>query len=158
MFKIGEYAVCPGHGVAQVCDIEEKEVAGTKKSFYILKTIDNGMKIMVPTDSENGVRELVSNEKVDEVYDLLSNHDVKLDHSTWNRRYRDYVAKIKTGSLLEIAEVLRELVLLKNEKSLSFGEKKMLEQCKELLTQEISISKGQNKNAIASDIDSCFTP
>ena len=156
MFNIGDYAVCPGHGVGQLVDIEERELGDTKKQFYIIKILANGMTVMVPTDSENGIRTLVNENEVEEVYQLLNNHDVKVDNSTWNRRYRDYCLKIKTGSVVEIAEVLRQLFLLKQKKSLSFGEKKMLEQCRELLAQEFSISNKIDKNSINKKIDSFF--
>lgn len=156
MFNIGDYAVCPGHGVGQLVDIEERELGAIKKQFYIIKILANGMTVMVPTDSENGIRTLVSESEVEEVYQLLNNHDVKVDNSTWNRRYRDYCLKIKTGSVVEIAEVLRQLFLIKQKKSLSFGEKKMLEQCRELLAQEFSILNKIDKNSVNKKIDSYF--
>jgi CarD family transcriptional regulator len=156
MFNIGEYAVCPGHGVGQISSIEEREVGAETQLFYIVKVISNGLTIMVPTDSINGIRELVSNDDVNDVYQLLSDHDVKLDNSTWNRRYREYMNKIKTGSILEIADVLRSLLLLKDGKSLSFGEKKMMEQCKDLLTIEMSLVDGAGRKEIDQKIDSCF--
>ena len=156
MFNIGDYAVCPGHGVGQIVDIEEREVGEEKLYFYIIKVIANGMTVMVPTNSETGIRELVDESKINEVYELLNDHDVTVDNSTWNRRYRDYMAKVKTGSLLEIADVLRSLFLLKNKKNLSFGEKKMLDQCKDLLVQEISITNGMEKQNISTKIEGCF--
>ena len=156
MFKIGDYAVCPGHGVGQIFDVEEREVGGNNSSFYILKIIANGMTVMVPTDSEDGIRTLVGESEIDKVFELLNDHEVKVDNSTWNRRYREYMHKIKTGSLLEIADVLRSLFLLKNLKSLSFGEKKMLENCKNLIAQEISLANGENTKDIRSKIDAQF--
>ncbi len=156
MFKIGDYAVCPGHGVGQVCDIETREVGAEEKSFYIIKIVSNGMTVMVPTDSENGARGLVGNSEISEVYQLLNDHAVEVDNSTWNRRYRDYMGKIKTGSLLEIADVLRSLFLLKVKKNLSFGEKKMLEQCRQLLAQEISISNGDDMKIVEDKLNNCF--
>lgn len=156
MFKIGDYAVCPGHGVGQVCNIEEREIGTEKKFFYILKLINNGMTVMVPTDSKDGIRSIVSDDEIKDVFNLLMDHDVKIDNSTWNRRYREYMLKIKTGSLTEIADVLRSLFLLKTKKSLSFGEKKMLESCRDLLVQEIALSKGEEKKQIKEKIDSCF--
>lgn len=157
MFKIGDYAVCPGHGVGQVCDVEERDLGGETKTYYIIKVIANGMTVMVPTDSQTGIRGLVSSDDISDVYNVLNDHDIKIDNSTWNRRYREYMAKVKTGSLVEIAEVLRALFLLKTQKSLSFGEKKMLEQCKDLLVQEISISGGANTGDIKGKIDNCFS-
>lgn len=156
MFNVGDYAVCPGHGVGQIVDIEEREVGEQRLSFYIIKVVANGMTVMVPTNSKDGIRVLVDDNEIGEVYNLLNDHDVKVDNSTWNRRYRDYMEKVKTGSLLEIADVLRSLFLLKNKKNLSFGEKKMLEQCRDLIVQEISIKNGSEKTEIKNQIESYF--
>jgi CarD family transcriptional regulator len=157
MFKVGDYVVCPGHGVGQVFNLETKtEATGEQKTLYIIKIISNGMKIMIPTDSKEGVRELVTDVEIGGVFELLGNHDVKVDTSTWNRRHRDYMNKVKTGSLLEIADVLRSLLLLKASKKLSFGEKKMLEQCKDLIVKEIALSSGSHEKEISVKIDSIF--
>lgn len=156
MFEIGNYVVCPGHGVGQVLNLETKELGGEEKSFYIVKVISNGMTVMVPTDKKDGLRELVTDLEISEVFTLLNNHEIKVDNSTWNRRHRDYLAKVKTGSLIEIADVLRSLFLLRNMKKLSFGERKMMDQCKELIIKEIAISTGEAENSIDGKIDSCF--
>lgn len=156
MFEPGDYVVCPGHGVGQVAKVEQNELGGEVKFFYSIKIIKNGMKVMIPTDSKEGIRPLVSPREVDKVFDLLSNHDVEVDTSTWNRRHREYLFKIKTGSLLEIADVLRSLFLLKYSKSLSFGEKKMLEQCKALLVEEIALGQGISVDQVDSTIESYF--
>lgn len=156
MFEIGSYVVCPGHGVGQVLNLETKEIGGESKQFYIIKVVSNGMTIMEPTDKKDGIRELVSSDEIEEMFSLLNNHDVKVDNSTWNRRHRDYLAKVKTGSLLEIADVLRSLFLLKNIKKLSFGERKMMDQCKDLIIREIAISTGAVDTEIDTKIDSCF--
>ena len=112
--------------------------------------------IMEPTDKKEGIRELVSQHEINDMFNLLNNHDVKVDNSTWNRRHRDYLAKVKTGSILEIADVLRSLFLLKNVKKLSFGERKMMDQCKDLIIREIAISTGQADGDISGKIESCF--
>lgn len=156
MFNIGDYAVCPGHGVGQIVDIEERPLGDKTQAFYVIKVIANGMSVLVPTNSENGIRGLVDNKQIEEVFELLHNHDVKVDNSTWNRRHRDYMLKVKTGSLLEIADVLRSLFLLKNKKNLSFGEKKMLEQCRDLIIQEIAITNGSEKVSIKKNIEQIF--
>jgi CarD family transcriptional regulator len=156
MYQIGDYVVCPGHGVGQVSNIETKSLGDTEKNYYIIKIITNGMTVMVPTDSEDGVRGLVSDQEISDVFELLSNQDVKVDNSTWNRRHRDYIAKVKTGSLLEIADVLRQLLLLKQAKKLSFGEKKMLEQCRELLVKEIALSSGTAEGDITGKITTLY--
>lgn len=156
MFEIGNYVVCPGHGVGQITNVEIKELGGVDKSFYIVKIISNGMTIMVPTENKEGIRALIDKSEADNVFTLLTDHNVKVDNSTWNRRHRDYLAKVKTGSLLEIADVLRSLFLLKDSKKLSYGERKMMDQCKELLSKEISLSTGNSEVEIVSRIESCF--
>ncbi len=157
MYNIGDYVVCPGHGVGQVYEIKQKEMTDSViQTYYTVKIIINNMTIMVPENSVDGIRPLVSTDEIVRVYELLDNHDVKLNTSTWNRRHREYLNKIKTGSLLEIAEVLRELFLLKHVKNLSFGEKRLLEQCKILLVKEIAISSGNEENSISGKIDSYF--
>ena len=157
MFKLGDHVVCPGHGVGQILSIETKDMGEAVKSFYIIKVVTNGMKVMIPTDSNDGVRHLVSNNEITNVFSLLEDHNVKVDHSTWNRRHREYTLKVKTGSLLEIADVLRQLLLLKMSKKLSFGERKMLDQCKELIVKEIALSSGAPEPEISSKIDSLYT-
>jgi CarD family transcriptional regulator len=157
MFNLGEYVVCPGHGVGQICSVETKELNGEMKSFYIIKVISNGMKIMVPVDSKEGVRGLIPSTEIGGVFELLQNQNVKVDMSTWNRRHREYTLKVKTGSLIEIADVLRQLLLLKMTKKLSFGERKMLDQCKDLIVKEISLSTGSPENDINQKIDSLYS-
>jgi len=156
MFNIGDFVVCPGHGVGQICDIEDKELGCERRSFYIIKVLASDMKVMVPVSNSDGVRVLSDRGDIDKVYQLLQDHNVKVDNSTWNRRYREYMLKIKTGSILEVADVLRSLFLLKQSKNLSFGEKKMLDQCKELLAEEISLSAGVIPSDVKGKIDSIF--
>jgi CarD family transcriptional regulator len=99
MFKVGDSAVYPAHGVAVVKRIEERDVGGKKKKFYVLQVIDNQMTIMVPTDNAEsvGLREIISTKEVNNVYKILKRRDVKIDQTTWNRRYREYMEKIKTS-------------------------------------------------------------
>jgi CarD family transcriptional regulator len=157
MFNLGEHVVCPGHGVGQICSVETKELNGEMKSFFIIKIISNGMKIMVPVESKDGVRGLMPSTEIGGVFELLKNQNVKVDMSTWNRRHREYTLKVKTGSLIEIADVLRQLLLLKMTKKLSFGERKMLDQCKDLIVKEISLSTGSPENDINQKIDSFYS-
>lgn len=157
MFNLGDHVVCPGHGVGQICSVETKELNGEMKSFYIIKVVTNGMKVMIPVDSKEGVRSLIQTEEIDDVFTLLKDQNVKVDMSTWNRRHREYTLKVKTGSLLEIADVLRQLLLLKMSKKLSFGERKMLDQCKELIVKEIALSSGAPEGTVSEKIDALYT-
>ncbi len=154
MFKVGDNAVYPKYGVSVVKRIEEKVISGKKKSFYVLQVIENGMTIMVPTDgtASVGLRALVSKTEIDEIYSILRDRGVKIDRTTWNRRFREYMEKIQTGSVKEIAEVLRNLYLLKNSKDLSFGEKRMFENAKNLLVKEISMSNSLPESEVEAEL------
>jgi len=116
-FAIGDKAVYPGHGVAEITCIETREISGRKQNFYILKALDSGMKIMIPTSNVGtvGLREVISEDEVEEVYDILRSSEISVEGQTWNRRYREYMEKIKTGSVFEVAEVLRDLYLLRSD-------------------------------------------
>jgi CarD family transcriptional regulator len=157
-FKVGDCAVYPAHGVAVVKRIDEREIGGTKKRFYVLQVVENQMTIMVPIDNASsvGLREIISDTEVNNVFKILQQKNVKIDQTTWNRRYREYMEKIKTGSVYEIAEVLRNLFLLKHSKDLSFGERKMLDQAKHLLVKEISLARSSREDVIEAEIHTIF--
>lgn len=157
-FKPGDKAVYPAHGVGEVKAIETREISGNKQTFYILKILDNGMTIMVPTQNVKsvGLREIIGEDQVEEVYEILSERDITVDNQTWNRRYREYMDKIKSGSVYEIAEVLRDLSLLKFEKELSFGERKMLDTARSLLVKELAIAQGMGEEEILKEIQKIF--
>ncbi len=157
-FKPGDKAVYPAHGVGEVKAIETREISGNKQTFYILRILDNGMTIMVPTQNVKsvGLREIIGEEQVEEVYEILQERDITVDNQTWNRRYREYMDKIKSGSVYEIAEVLRDLSLLKFEKELSFGERKMLDTARSLLVKELSIAQGLGEEEVLKEIQKIF--
>src|SRR6267142_1394688 len=98
-FRVGDLAVYPAHGVAQIVGIETREISANKQTFYILKILENGMKIMIPTRNAGavGLRELIRADEVDEVFEILKSREVAVEGQTWNRRYREYMEKIKTG-------------------------------------------------------------
>jgi CarD family transcriptional regulator len=159
-FSVGDKAVYPVHGVAEVVALEQRDIGGNQTPVYILKIIDTGLKIMVPTTNAGsvGLRELINSKQVKEVYSILKSRDVPRDTQTWNRRYREYMEKIKTGSVFEIAEVLRDLCVLRMTKELSFGERKMLETARGLLIKELALAKGVEDQKIAGEIDEIFRP
>ncbi|MCC6806394.1 MAG: CarD family transcriptional regulator [Deltaproteobacteria bacterium] len=158
VFKVGDKAVYPAHGVGEVTAIEKREIGGSAQTFYILKILDNGMRIMVPMlqAQQVGLREIISSEEADEVFDILREKEISVDTTTWNRRYREYMEKIKTGSVFEVAEVLRDLYLLKMEKDLSFGERKMLDTARNLLIKELSLAKKMNEEAVEDEFRRIF--
>ncbi len=154
MFSVGQMAVYPAHGVGVIESIQEKEVGGQPQSFYIMRLLDNDMIIMIPvTNAKNiGLRKVMDTQSVREIYEVLRTRPTRLNHTTWNRRYRDYMEKIKTGSPLRVAEVLRDLTLLKTEKELSFGERKMLDTAKNLLVKELSLVNNMNEEEIEAQL------
>jgi len=158
MFEIGDLAVYPAHGVGRIEAIETREISGDKQDFYIMKILENNMIIMIPVDNVEsvGLRDIIDVGEVPKVYEIMKKRDIPADNQTWNRRYREYMEKIKTGSVFEVAEVLRDLYLLKVEKDLSFGERKMLDTAQSLLLKELSIAKKTDETAIMSDINTIF--
>src|SRR3954451_8859889 len=158
-FQVGDKAVYPAHGVAEVTGIETKEIGGTKLSFYILRIMENGMRIMVPMKNvaQVGLRAVASKTEVKEVYDILKSREVSVEGQTWNRRYREYMEKIKTGSVFEVAEVLRDLQRLKGDKDLSFGERKMLDTARTLLIKEIAVATKSKEVKIEEKLDRIFS-
>ncbi len=159
-FNVGDKAVYPAHGVGIIRDVITMELDGEKHTFYVLKIMDNGMTIRVPVANARqiGMRTVIAPEHIDKVFDILKDRDVPTDNQTWNRRYREYMSKIKTGDPLEVAKVLRDLALLKSEKPLSFGERKMFDQARSLLVQEIACARDQHESAVGAEIEALFTP
>ncbi|HEB51155.1 MAG TPA: CarD family transcriptional regulator [Desulfobulbus sp.] len=159
MFSAGDMAVYPAHGVGLIEAIETQNVGGVDQSFYVMKILDNDMTIMIPTaTSDNvGLRAIISKEEVKKVIDILKDRDVKISSQTWNRRYRDYMEKIKTGSVFEVAVVLRDLFILKEDKDLSYGERKMMDTAKNLLVKELSLAKNTDEKKIEKQIEKLFS-
>lgn len=159
MFSEGDMAVYPAHGVGVIKAVETKKIGGIDQSFYILEILDNSMRIMIPTTgSKNvGLRAIVGKHEVSNVFDILADRTVSLGTQTWNRRYRDYMEKIKTGSVHEVAVVLRDLFLLSVDKDLSYGERKMLDTAKNLLVKELSLAQNTEEAAVSKSIEAIFS-
>ncbi len=157
-FKIGDKAVYPAHGVGEVTAIENREISGQEQTFYILRILENGMKIMIPTNNvrQVGLREVIGKDKVDKVFRILRQKDLSVDTTTWNRRYREYMEKIKTGSVFEVAEVLRDLYLLKSEKDLSFCELKLLDTARALLVKELAVARNCDEEDVEKEFKKIF--
>lgn len=158
-FNVGDLAVYPAHGVGEIIALETKEVGGLSQQFYIMRIADNGMTIMIPTCNIKsvGLRAIIPKDKLANVYAVLSDRDTPLpDNQTWNRRYREYMEKIKTGSLFDIAHVFRDLHLLKLTKDLSFGERKLYDMAYMLLVKEISIAAELAEKAVSIKLETMF--
>jgi CarD family transcriptional regulator len=124
-----------------------------------MRILENDMIIMIPIKNVNnvGLREIIGRKEVPKLYSILKKRDVMIENQTWNRRYREYMEKIKTGSVYEVAEVYRDLLMLKSEKDLSFGERKMLDTARTLLVKEISLAKKVAEAQIERDLEKIFS-
>jgi CarD family transcriptional regulator len=160
-FAVGDLAVYPAHGVGKIEAIESRVINGEKHDFYIMKIVENDMVIMIPTwnVASVGLRDIISEKEIPKIIEVMkSKNDSTLDNQTWNRRYREYMEKIKTGSLYEVAEVFRDLSLLKLTKDLSFGERKLYDTAQSLLVKELSTARNAKEEAVVSEIESLFAP
>ncbi len=159
MFQVGEKIVYPGHGIGEIVSIESRTISGTSQDFYILKIIDSDMKVMVPVSNSHsvGLRKITPQGDIEKIYDILKDRDnIVEDTQTWNRRHREYTEKINSGSVFEIAEVLRDLYVLKLDKDLSFGEKKMLDTARSLLVKEIALARQETETKVLKEIKEIF--
>jgi CarD family transcriptional regulator len=163
MFKVGAKAVYPAHGVVKIKAIEVKEICGTKKTFYILKVIDSDATVMVPTDNAEivGLRPVITKTEIPTIYRILrskkrTNHSTN-GHQSWNKRYREYADKLKSGNIFEVATVLKDIHLLQSEKELSFGERRIMDAARALLVKEISIAKSLEEESVAGEIEKLLT-
>lgn len=154
-FAIGDKAVYPSQGVAEIVGIEQKEISGKMQRFYVLRVLETDNRIMVPTDKSGqvGLRRIAGEEEIDEVRQILRDKEVHVDRQTWNRRYRGFMEKIRSGSLFEVAEVFRDLYRLKGLKPLSFGERRMLDTARGLIVQELSVARAEDEHKIEQELN-----
>lgn len=154
MFNIGDKVVYPMHGAGVIVAIEEKEILGEKRKYYIMKMPIGEMKVMVPVDNveEVGIREVIKDDEIERVFAVLRGSQTKMPQN-WNRRYRLNMDKIKSGNIYEIASVVRNLMIRDSEKGLSTGERKMLNSAKQMLISEIVLAKGTDQDETERIID-----
>lgn len=156
--KIGDKAVYPAHGVGEVTAIETQEIAGFEQTFYVLRILANGMTVMVPTNAvrQVGLREVINAAEVKRVFDVLKEKEMSVDSGTWNRRHREYVEKLKSGSIFEVARVFRDLCRVADNKELSFGERKLLDTSRSLLVSELACADECAPDEVGAKLDKMF--
>lgn len=145
-YSIGDKIVYPMHGAGEIQDIEEKEILGEIRSYYIMDVPNEDMEIMIPVDNmeDIGIRDVISRDEIDKVMDVLKAPSSEMS-GNWNHRNRENMEKLKTGDIFEVAEVVRNLVRIEREKHLSTGEKKMLANAKQILSSEIILVTGSSE-------------
>lgn len=153
MFNIGDKVVYPMHGAGIIESIEEKEVLGEKQKYYIMKLPIGEMKVMIPMNNveEIGLRAIIDAEGVQKVVGILEGEKSKMSQN-WNRRYRANMEKIKTGDIFEVAEVVRNLAMRDAEKGLSTGERKMLDNARQILISELVLAQDSTEEAVAEEL------
>lgn len=148
MYDIGDKIVYPMHGAGIIEGIEDKQILGEIRSYYILRVPCGDMKIMIPieTSDEIGVRTIITSDELDAVLSVLRSETSEMS-GNWNRRYRENMEKLKTGRAVEVAEVVRNLTRTDRKKKLSTGEKKMLTNARQILLSEIILVSDMDSNS-----------
>jgi len=157
LFNIGDKVVYPMHGAGVIEAIEEKEILGERKKYYIMKIPIGDMKVMIPLDNveQIGIREVIDEEGVEQVFAILKGNHSKMS-SNWNRRYRANLEKLKSGDIFQVAEVVRNLTFREKEKGLSTGERKMLDSARQILISELVLAQDASKEDVDKVIDHFF--
>jgi CarD family transcriptional regulator len=158
-FKVGDMAVHPNHGVGEVAEIETRDLGGRSTTCYVIKIRDSGLKVMVPTEAASrvGLRAVMKKKEALKILDILKAPEVAVDLQPWNRRFRAYTEMLKSGLPSEIAKVLRDMYRLKFDKDLSFGERRLLDQARSLLIQELALAKKVAPSAMEVEIQQIFS-
>lgn len=157
MFKVGDKIVHPMHGAGIVDSIVSKKVNGVVRDYYILKIPVGGMLVMIPTESSDviGVRPVVDSNEADRVIDSIAGLEVDMTQN-WNRRSRENMLRLKSGDLIEVARVVKGLILRDTDRGLSTGERKMLHSAKQILISEIVLSQNTDYEAVEARINTAM--
>ena len=157
MFQVGDKIVHPMHGAGVIDSIVTKKVNGVVREYYILKLPVGGMLVMIPTSNseEIGVRPVVDKDEADRL--IASMPDIEVDMTqNWNRRYRENMMRIKSGDLLEVAKVVKGLMLRGVDRGLSTGERKMLHSAKQILISELVLSQNTSYEDVEARINTAL--
>jgi CarD family transcriptional regulator len=148
MFNVGDKIVYPMHGAGTIDSIEEKNILGENQFYYVIR-MPGEVKVMVPTDraEQIGVRNVIGKEEAEKVISILGEDETEMSQN-WNKRYRDNMEKMKSGSVYEVADVVRNLSFKQKEKGLSTGEKKMLSNAKQILVSELVLAEHASQDEV----------
>jgi len=157
--NLGMLVVHPAHGAGRVEGIEERSFGGAATMVYVLQILGSGLKVMVPRDAATrvGLRPVMSTAEADEILEVLSSQEIAVTVQPWNRRFRAYTEMLASGSPREVAKVLRDMSRLRADKDLSFGERKLLDQARNLLAQELALAHGVSGDEMADRIENLFS-
>ena len=158
MYQIGDKVVHPMHGAGVIDSIVQRKVAGKLESYYLLKLSVGSMTVMIPTENtkEIGMRPIVSSEEASDLIRTLENIEVDMTQN-WNRRYRENMVRLKSGDLLEVARVVKGLLLRESQRGLSNGERKMLRTAKQILISELVLAQSLPYETVEDNIDTVLS-
>jgi CarD family transcriptional regulator len=154
--RVGDKAVCPPHGVAEVVAIGPDPVSGAGETFYSLRILGNGLRIMIPARKvkASGVREIIGASQADEVFAVIKRRSRSARATTWSKWQRQCLTKLQSGSILDAAEVLRDVYRLKADKDLSLSERRLFDRARELVVTELAIATGRSTAEVEAKIRS----
>lgn len=158
MYRIGDKVVHPMHGAGVIDSIVQRRVAGKLEDYYLLRLSVGSMTVMIPTGNtqEIGVRPIVSDEEAKDLLQALENIEVDMTQN-WNRRYRENMVRLKSGDLLEVARVVKGLLLREGQRGLSNGERKMLRTAKQILISELVLAQSLPYETVEDKIDTVLS-
>ncbi|MEM9206160.1 MAG: CarD family transcriptional regulator [Pseudomonadota bacterium] len=157
-FKVNEHVVYPAHGVGQIVEIEEQEIAGAKLELYVINFEKDKMTLRVPTGKVEsvGMRKLAAIESVDRALKILTGR-ARIKRTMWSRRAQEYEGKINSGDIIAIAEVVRDLYRAENQPEQSYSERQLYEQALDRLSREIGAVKKLTETEAIREIEKNLT-
>lgn len=153
-FKIGDKVVYPNHGVGVIEQIQSKEFGGAASTFYSLRILANDSTVLVPTDNtlQVGLRPVIQKREIPRVYQVLEDGEIAIT-GDWKGRYQENCEKMRTGSIVDVATVFKNLTYLSQSKTLSYRERKMLDKAKYLIVSEIAEVQRTEESAVEAQVD-----
>lgn len=154
MFQKGDTVVYPHHGAAVIEDLQEREILGERRQYFVLRIAQGDLTLMVPVDNtrEVGLREVVSKKEVKKVFEFLREDDDTMPVN-WSRRFKTNVEKIRSGDIYQVAEVVRSLSTRDRDRGLSAGEKRMLAKARQILVSELTFAVGSTEERAEEMLD-----
>jgi CarD family transcriptional regulator len=147
-FRVGDKVVYPHHGAATVESLQDREMEGSTRKYYILRLSYGDLTLMVPMDGadEVGLRGVVPKDEIEDVFQILKSRKQAPSPSNWSRRFKNHVEKLRSGDIYQVAEVVKNLTLRDKDKGLSAGEKRMLSKARQILVSELALAEGTNED------------
>ena len=154
MFRVGDKVVYPHHGAAIIKGVEEREVMGEKREYFVLRLSYGDLTLLVPLDNteEVGIRDVISRDELEKVFKVLRSKECRMP-TNWSRRFKTHVEKLRSGDIYQVAEVVRNLSNRDKDKGLSAGEKRMLTKARQILVSELTFAAGVKEEKAEAMLD-----